>query len=226
MTVEWVHPGLLLILGAWVLPFLNGRTKRLAMLLLPAAAVVGCVVSAPGTYGVASFLGQELVFGRVDSLSLVFSYVFSLMAFLGMVYALHVEDDSQHVAALTYAGGALGVTFAGDFLSLYIFWELMAVSSVLLVWRRREESAVAAGFRYLLVHVVGGLILLAGIMLHWSQTGSLAFGDLTGFFRRRAGPHPCRVPAQRGCAAAGGLASRRLPRSYGHRRGFHDGFHH
>ncbi len=181
MTVEWVHPGLLLILGAWVLPFLNGRTKRLAMLLLPAAAVVGCVVSAPGTYGVASFLGQELVFGRVDSLSLVFSYVFSLMAFLGMVYALHVEDDSQHVAALTYAGGALGVTFAGDFLSLYIFWELMAVSSVLLVWRRREESAVAAGFRYLLVHVVGGLILLAGIMLHWSQTGSLAFGDLTAF---------------------------------------------
>ena len=136
----------------------------------------------PGTYGEVSFLGQELVFGRVDELSLVFSYVFSIMAFLGMVYALHVDDDSEHVTALTYAGGALGVTFAGDFLSLYIFWELMAVSSVLLVWRRREASAVAAGFRYLLVHVVGGLILLAGIVLHWSQTGSLAFGDMGASF--------------------------------------------
>ena len=178
MTLEWLHPGLLLILGAWVLVFLKGRVKRVAMLALPAAALVNCLLMTPGTHGVASFLGQDLVFGRVDSLSLVFSYVFSLMAFLGMVYALHVEDDSEHVTALTYAGGALGVTFAGDFLSLYIFWELMAISSVLLVWRRREASAVAAGFRYLLVHVVGGLILLAGIVLHWSQTGSLAFGDM------------------------------------------------
>jgi multicomponent Na+:H+ antiporter subunit D len=178
MTLEWVHPGLLLILGSWVLVFLKGRIKRAVMLLLPAAAVVDCFLMTPGTYGVANFLGQELVFGRVDSLSLVFSYVFSLMAFLGMVYALHVEDASEHITALTYAGGALGVTFAGDLLSLYIFWELMAVSSALLVWRRREPRAVAAGFRYLLVHMVGGLILLAGIVLHWSQSGSLAFENM------------------------------------------------
>jgi multicomponent Na+:H+ antiporter subunit D len=178
MTIEWVHPGLLLILGAWLLPLLKGRAKRLAMLVLPAAALIDCLLLTPGSYGVTSFLGQNLVFGRVDQLSLVFSYVFSIMAFIGMVYALHVDDDTQHVAALTYAGSALGVTFAGDFLSLYLFWELMAISSALLVFRRREPSAVAAGFRYLLVHVFGGLVLLGGILLHWSRTGSLAFGDL------------------------------------------------
>ena len=181
MTVEWVHPGLLLIVGAWVLPLLKGQVKRAAMLILPAAALIDCLLMTPGTYGVTSFMGQDLVFGRADRLSLVFSYVFSLMAFLGMVYALHVEDDSQHVAALTYAGGALGVTFAGDFLSLYVFWELMAISSALLVLLRRESSAVAAGFRYLLVHIFGGLILLAGIVLHWSETGSLAFGDMGAY---------------------------------------------
>ena len=120
MTLEWVHPGLVLILGAWLLPFLRGRVKRLAMLILPAAALIDCLLMKPGTYAAISFLGQDLVFGRVDRLALVFSYVFSLMALLGMIYALHVEDDSQHVAALTYAGGALGVTFAGDFLSLYL----------------------------------------------------------------------------------------------------------
>ncbi len=181
MTVEWVHPGLLLIVGAWVLPFLKGEVKRAAMLILPAAALIDCLLMTPGTYGVTRFLGQDLVFGRADRLSLVFSYVFSLMAFLGMVYALHVEDDSQHVAALTYAGGALRVTFAGDFLSLYVFWELMAISSALLVLLRRESSAVAAGFRYLLVHIFGGLILLGGIVLHWSETGSLAFGDMGAY---------------------------------------------
>lgn len=178
MTGEWVHPGLLLILGAWLLPFLKGSAKRIAMVTLPAAALMDCLLTRPGTYGVITFLGQEIVFGRVDRLSLVFSLVFSLMTLLGMIYALHVKDDSQHVAALTYAGGALGVTFAGDFLSLYIFWELMAISSALLVFLRREASAVAAGFRYLLVHIFGGLVLLAGILLYWSQTASLAFGDM------------------------------------------------
>ena len=181
MTIEWVHPGLLLILGAWLLPVLKGGVKHAAMLLLPAAALADCLLMKPGTYGAASFLGQDLIFGRVDRLSLVFSYVFSIMAIIGMVYALHVKDDSQHVAALTYVGSALGVTFAGDFLSLYVFWELMAVSSALLVFRRREPSAVAAGFRYLMVHIFGGLLLLAGILLHWSQTGSLAFGDMRSY---------------------------------------------
>jgi len=178
MTIEWVHPGLLLIVGAWVLPFLRGRVKRAAMVALPAAALIDCMLMTRGTYGAATLLGYDVVFGRVDGLSLIFAYVFSAMALLGMVYALHVEDDSQHVAALTYAGGALGVTFAGDLLSLYVFWELMAISSAYLVWASRERSAVAAGFRYLLVHVFGGLVLLAGIVLHASQTGSIEFGNM------------------------------------------------
>lgn len=181
MSLGWIHPGLVLILGAWILPLLRGRIRRAAMILLPAAALVLCLASTPGTHGVVRVLGLELVLGRVDATSLVFSYVFSLMACVGMIFALHVEDDSQHIAALTYAGSALGVTFAGDMLSLYVFWELMAIASTLLVWQRREPSAVAAGFRYLLVHVVGGLVLLAGIVLHWSQTGSLAFGDMGAF---------------------------------------------
>jgi multicomponent Na+:H+ antiporter subunit D len=149
------------------------------MIALPAAALVDCILMQPGTHGVVPFLGQELVFGRVDRLSLLFSYVFSVIAVLGMIYSLHVDDDAQHVAALTYAGAALGVTFAGDFLTLFLFWELMALSAALIVWLRRERAAVAAGFRYLLVHVFGGLCLLGGIVLYWSHTGTLAFGDLS-----------------------------------------------
>jgi multicomponent Na+:H+ antiporter subunit D len=181
MTLEWVHPGLVLIAGACLLPWLRGRTKRLLMVLLPAAVLAYCIFMKPGTYGVVRFLGQELVFGRVDRLSLVFSYVFSLLALLGMVYSLHVDDDAQHVAALTYAGAALGTTFAGDFLSLFLFWELMALSAALLVWLRRQPRAVAAGFRYLLVHLFGGVCLLGGIVLYWSRTGSLTFGDMSPY---------------------------------------------
>ena len=149
------------------------------MILLPALALVDCLLMEPGTYGAVRFLGQDLVFGRVDRLSLVFSYVFALLALIGMVYALHVDDVAEHVTAMTYAGAALGAAFAGDFLSLFVFWELMAVSATVLVWLRRDPHATAAGFRYALMHVFGGLCLLGGIVLHWSETGSLAFGDLT-----------------------------------------------
>ena len=179
MTPEWVHPGLVLIAGAWFVPFLKGTAKRLALVLLPAAALVLCFLMAPGTHGEVHFLGQDLVFGRVDRLSLMFSYVFGIVALVGMIYSLHVADDAQHVAALTYAGAGLGVVFAGDFLSLFVFWELMALSAALLVWLRRDRRATAAGFRYLLVHVFGGLCLLGGIVLHWSQSGSLAFADMS-----------------------------------------------
>src|SRR5688572_25392501 len=181
MTPEWVHPGLVLIVGAWFLPLLKGVTKRAAMVLLPAAALVLCILMEPGTHGMVRFLDQELVFGRVDPLSLVFSYVFAIVALIGMIYSLHVVDDAQHVAALTYAGAGLGVVFAGDFLSLFVFWELMALSAALLVWLRRERRAIAAGFRYLLVHVFGGLCLLGGIVLYWSQSGSLTFGDMSPY---------------------------------------------
>ncbi len=179
MSPEWVHPGLVLIAGAWLVPLLKGPAKRVAMILVPAVALIDCLLLQPGTYGVVRFIGQDLTFGRVDRLSLVFAYVFALMAVVGMVYALHVRDDAQHVAALTYAGSALGITFAGDFLSLFLFWELAAVSAVFLVWLRRERTAVAAGFRYLLVHVFGGLCLLGGIVLYWSQSGSLVFDDMS-----------------------------------------------
>jgi len=168
--IDWVHPGLVLILGAVLVPFLRGRAKRVYLIALPATALVCCLLSTEGTFGNFSVLGYELVFGRVDRLSLIFSYVFSIMAVVGFVYALHVEDDGQHMAALVYAGAALGVTFAGDFLTLFLFWELLAFSSVILIWSKRTKRATGAGFRYLLVHVAGGLCLLTGIGIHSSST--------------------------------------------------------
>ena len=176
--INWIHPGLLLILGALLIPFMKGKAKKIYMVALPAAALIDCVLMSPGAYGVVHFLNYNLVFGRVDRLSLIFSYVFSIMAVIGIVYSLHVEDDSQHVAALTYIGGALGVTFAGDFLTLFIFWELMAFSSVFLVWLKRSKESIAAGFRYLLVHIFGGLSLLGGIVIHYAQTGSIEFNSM------------------------------------------------
>jgi multicomponent Na+:H+ antiporter subunit D len=120
----------------------------------------------------------NLVVSRVDGLSLAFAYVFTLIAFLGGVYSFHIKDLGQQVAALLYAGSALGVVFAGDWLTLYVFWEIMAISSVWLIWSARDLRSSRAGMRYLLMHLFGGVVLLAGILWHIDQTGSLLFNSL------------------------------------------------
>lgn len=176
--IEWVHPGILLILGAALVPFLRGTARKTYLVFLAALALVDCLAMSPGRYWVIGFLDYDLVFGRVDRLSLVFSYVFTLVALIGVIYSLHVREGGQHAAALVYAGSALGAVFAGDFFVLFVFWELMGLSSVFLVWYGKNRRSLAAGFRYLLVHTFGGACLLAGIIIHVNQTGSIVFENL------------------------------------------------
>lgn len=173
--IEVIHPSLLLFLGAALVPLLRGRAQQAWMLLLP-AAVIALVFALPhGNSGAMTLFGMDLLILRVDALSMVFVSVFAIITFIGALYALHVKDTTQHVAALTYAGSALGVVLAGDLLTLYVFWELMVFTSVWLIWCRRNPVSMAAGFRYLIVHALGGVVLLAGIILHFMDTGSVAF---------------------------------------------------
>jgi multicomponent Na+:H+ antiporter subunit D len=111
----------------------------------------------------------------VDRLSQVFGYIMSLMCLVASLYGLHVRRDADHIAAWLYVTGSLGVLYAGDYFVLFLFWELMAFSSVFLIWFRGRAQSPGAGYRYLLVHVFGGLLLLAGIVLRWKATGGIAF---------------------------------------------------
>ena len=172
---SWIHPGLIFIFGALLIPLLPGRLRQIYLLVLPALAFWDVLTMTPGVYGSFNYLGFDIVVGRVDKLSLVFAHVFTLMAILGFIYSLHVKDLGQHMAACFYIGGSLGVTFAGDYLTVFIFWEMMAFGSVFLIWLRRVPASISAGYRYLLWHIFGGLLLLAGMVLNYQQTGSLAF---------------------------------------------------
>lgn len=181
--MQTVPPAVILIVGALGVPFLKGKVKSAYLLLLPAVALMDLASMPEGKYWMVPFLDYHLIFGRVDKLSLIFGYIFALITLIGMIFALHVRDDVQHVAAFVYAGSALGVTFAGDLLTLYIFWEIMALSSVFLVWAGKTEESLRAGWRYLLVHIVGGLFLLAGIIMYVAETGSpeFAYIGLAGY---------------------------------------------
>ena len=173
-NIEFFHPSAYYIIGGLLIPLLKGRIKQGFMLLLTLLAFFAVVNMPLGVYGIYEFLSWELTFGHVDKLSKVFAYIFTIMGVIGVIYSIHVKNDGEHLAAFYYIGGSLGVTFAGDFLTLFLFWEIMAFSSVFLVWYRKIPSSVDSGFRYLLWHVVGGLILFSGIMIQYSVSGDLS----------------------------------------------------
>ncbi len=173
-NIEFFHPSAYYIIGGLLIPLLKGRVKQGYMLLLSLLAFFAVVNMSHGVYGIYEFLSWELTFGNVDKLSKVFAYIFTIMGVIGVIYSFHVENDGEHLSAFYYIGGSLGVTFAGDFLTLFLFWEIMAFSSVFLVWYRKIPSSVDSGFRYLLWHVIGGLILFSGIMIQYSVSGDLS----------------------------------------------------
>lgn len=176
--IDWLHPSILFIFGAFAIPFLRGKVQQIFLMAIPLMAVTAVYAMTPGSYWSYTFLGTPLTFGAVDKLSIVFGWVFTIMSFIGVVYALHVKDPGQHMAAFLYIGGSLGVTFAGDFFTLFIFWELMAFASAYLVFARREEQAIRAGYRYILVHIFGGVCLLGGIILHYMKINSVVVGPI------------------------------------------------
>lgn len=176
----WAHPGIVVLAGAILLPLIRPRrVEQMVFLSLPLISLLILILTSLGYFGElpielkTEFLNYEVLI-RVDKLSLVFAYVFSIAAIAMNVYALH-SSSLEHFSAMVYVGSALGVVFAGDLFSFYIFWELMAIGSLFLIWFRRTKKAEEAGFRYAMWHLAGGLFLLAGIVLYVLQTNTIEF---------------------------------------------------
>ena len=171
-------PFLLFFIAAAIAAVLSGKPRAIVMLLVPVLGALNLWQIGTGVVQSVSFLGYELTPFRSDDLSILFGYLFHIAAFIGIVFSLHVRDSIQHSAALVYAGGALGAVFAGDLLTFFVFWEVMAISSVFLIWARRTERSLRAGFRYLIIQVLSGVLLLGGALFVFHDTGTLSFNEI------------------------------------------------
>ncbi|PIP37068.1 MAG: Na(+)/H(+) antiporter subunit D, partial [Desulfobacterales bacterium CG23_combo_of_CG06-09_8_20_14_all_51_8] len=153
---NFFHPSIAFIALAFILLLVKSENNKAWRWLLPIPPMVALIsiifVMKEGVYGVQQYLSLDLTFGRVDKLSLVFANIFALQALIGMLFALHLKDRAQHFAACFYIAGAFGCVFAGDYVTLFIFWEMMSVASTFLVWLNRSERSTQAGFRYFLFH--------------------------------------------------------------------------
>ncbi len=175
MTAANLHPSVLLFAGAALVLVLPLWGRRATILLAPAAAFLIITQLPAGEFWHYTMFGFDLSMLRVDKLSKAFGYVFTINAFGCFLFAQHLKDRYEHIAALCYIGASLGAVFAGDLISLYLFWEIMAITSTFLVLARRTAAAYGAAYRYVMMHIFGGLCLLAGILLQVEASGSAAF---------------------------------------------------
>jgi multicomponent Na+:H+ antiporter subunit D len=173
-----VPAGLILVAAGLLLPLVPQALRGAFGLIAPLLALAQLAWTGPGYRLEAEAFGVTLALVRTDALSLAFGYIFAIAASLNAIYALHVRRGIEQPAALVYAGAAMAAVFAGDLLSLFVFWEISAVASALVVWAAGTPAAYRAGMRYLVVQLGSGMLLAAGAALHYAGTGSIAFDTL------------------------------------------------
>ncbi|MDE0882058.1 MAG: Na(+)/H(+) antiporter subunit D [Myxococcota bacterium] len=178
-----IPAGLILCLGGLLIPLLKGNAQRVYALALPIVSfcnLVGVGFSGLdiGSYHQIEVMGLTLTMSRVDKLSLLFGYIFHIAALLSVIYSLHIDDAKQMASGVIYAGAGVGAVFAGDLITLFVFWEVTAFASVFLIWAAKNEAANRVAIRYLVIQVASGVLLLAGAVMHYQANGTLAFTSM------------------------------------------------
>lgn len=171
---ESLPPALALIGGALLTAAISSRQLRaLVVVVAPLVCLYGIWQIPDGVSLTTSFLGYTLELVEGSPVRRLFATIFALMSVTGAVFAFNHARRTELVAAQFYAAGAVGVCFAGDLLTLFVFWELMALFSTVVVWCGGTEKARAAGVRYAIMHLLGGVILKVGIEGLMVSSGSL-----------------------------------------------------
>jgi multicomponent Na+:H+ antiporter subunit D len=179
MPTELLSPGIFQMLAALLVPLIAaGLWRNVYMAGIPVVAFWWTLGLTPGDNLTIEIFDLTLIVMRIDDLSLIFAYIFQIATLISIVYAWHIRDTVQQVAGLIYSGAAIAAVFAGDLVTLFVMWELTALASVFLIWARRDAASFRAGMRYLVIQVGSGVLLLAGSIIHYQATGSIAFNFL------------------------------------------------
>ena len=176
---ELLLPGLMMILGAALVPVLPHMIRQIWMLVLIAASAYQCWHIDPGVHLTASVIGFDLILVRAEAITRPFALIFHIAAALNVIYAMHEDSRMTAATGLAYAGAAIAALFAGDFITLFIYWELTAFTSVFLILAGRNPRSFAAAMRYLLTQVTSGVILLAGAVVLVGSGSGIAITALS-----------------------------------------------
>ena len=175
LSVFLDNPAVILTVGALMCIATPRHLAGVIMLAATAISAAKLHSLGLGDYGGIELFGEEIITIRIDRLSRIFAVVFHIAIALNVIYAWGQKDRAQNFATLAYPAAALGGVLAGDFITLFIWWEMAAITSVFLVWAPGTRATYVSGMRYLAIQILSGVMLLGGIVLFYRETGSLAF---------------------------------------------------
>ena len=167
-------PGLIMMIGALLIPFLPHIIRQIYMMALILVSAYALTLGF-GIHSKIDVMDFEFIIFQSDSLTLPFAIIFHIAAILNVIYGAHEKHWNQHVAIMSYSGAAIAAVHAGDLFTLFIWWEATAFTSVFLILASKTQRSYKSAFRYILIQVCSGMFLLAGAILLMSETGSAEF---------------------------------------------------
>ena len=171
--LEFIPPAIFLLAAALLIGPLRGVARTVVLFAAPAATLWAIWQVPDGVVFDIAFLDYRIEPLEGSPVRRLFATIFALMALVGGLFAFRQAKWYELAAGYAYAAGAVGVSFAGDLISLFLFWELMALTSTIVVWCGGTPGARAAGIRYAVMHLLGGVILKVGIEGVVVHTGSI-----------------------------------------------------
>jgi len=171
--IEWVSPALILLAASVLIGLTRGHWRTAVILFAPLLTLWAVWQVPDGVVSTVHFLDYEIEPVEGSPLRRLFATIFSIMAFTGGLFAFRQARWYELSAAFAYASGAVGVCFAGDLITLFLYWELMALFSTVIVWCGGTPAARKAGIRYAMMHLLGGVVLKVGIEGVVVHTGSI-----------------------------------------------------
>ncbi len=172
-------PFLLLFFGAFLVFFIKSKILKIVAVAIPIISLINFLFLDLSYSHEFVFLGQNLKLVSIDGLSYLFIVLFHVITILGIIYSLHLDKPIYYFAGLFYSASAIAVVCAGDMLSMFFFWELLSIGAIPFIYLGSFKSSEKSAFRYLIYHVIGGLVLLSGIFVHYIEFQSFAYKVLT-----------------------------------------------
>lgn len=173
-----ITPGFLYITGALLLFWsTNDKIKYIISFFITAGALIITFYLIPGYSLQLDFLKFTLIPFRVDSISKITGLVFAVGGLATVIYSINICSRNNLRLIFLFIGSALTVVFSGDLFTLYVFWELMTISSSFIILMASDLTK-KTGYYYFLMQVAGGLNLLWGIFLQYSATGNLSLNTI------------------------------------------------
>jgi multicomponent Na+:H+ antiporter subunit D len=172
------NPAVILFVGAVLGALSPAALRRPAMLVFVGVSAFQLYRLGLGEFGALKFFGEPALMMRIDPLARLFAIVFHIATALNLIYSWRENGRMESFAMLAYPAAALGGVLAGDLVTLFVWWEIAAVASVFLIFAPATRATYLAGMRYLTIQVLSGVLLLAGVVLVYRDTGSLAFGEI------------------------------------------------